>query len=34
LCRCTGYHQIVSAIQSCTSSTSDLPAAKRGKSHA
>jgi carbon-monoxide dehydrogenase small subunit len=24
LCRCTGYNQIVSAIQSCTQSNSDI----------
>jgi carbon-monoxide dehydrogenase small subunit len=29
LCRCTGYNQIVSAIQSCTPSKSDLQAAER-----
>ena len=33
LCRCTGYNQIVSAIQSCTASTSDLQAAERGDSN-
>jgi len=33
LCRCTGYNQIVSAIQSCTASTSHLQAAKRGDSN-
>jgi carbon-monoxide dehydrogenase small subunit len=33
LCRCTGYNQIVSAIQSCTSSKSDLQAAERGQSN-
>ena len=33
LCRCTGYNQIVSAIQSCTSSKSDLQTAQRGKSN-
>ena len=33
LCRCTGYNQIVSAIQSCTASTSDLQAAERGESN-
>ena len=30
LCRCTGYNQIVSAIQSCTASTSDRQASGRG----
>jgi len=33
LCRCTGYNQIVSAIQSCTLSKSDLQAAERGESN-
>jgi len=33
LCRCTGYSQIVSAIQSCAASTSDLQAAERGDSN-
>jgi carbon-monoxide dehydrogenase small subunit len=33
LCRCTGYNQIVSAIQSCTASKSDLQAAERGESN-
>jgi carbon-monoxide dehydrogenase small subunit len=33
LCRCTGYNQIVAAIQSCTRSKSDLPAAERGESN-
>jgi carbon-monoxide dehydrogenase small subunit len=33
LCRCTGYNQIVSAIQSCTSSKFDRPAAEREKSN-
>jgi carbon-monoxide dehydrogenase small subunit len=33
LCRCTGYNQIVSAIQSCTPSKPDLQAAERGKSN-
>ena len=33
LCRCTGYNQIVSAIQSCTASTSDLQTAERGDSN-
>ena len=32
LCRCTGYNQIVSAIQSCTASTSDIQPAERGES--
>ena len=29
LCRCTGYNQIVTAIKSCTPSTSDLQEAER-----
>jgi carbon-monoxide dehydrogenase small subunit len=33
LCRCTGYNQIVSAIQSCTPSALDRPAAEREKSN-
>jgi carbon-monoxide dehydrogenase small subunit len=33
LCRCTGYNQIVSAIQSCASSKSDRQAAERGGSN-
>jgi carbon-monoxide dehydrogenase small subunit len=33
LCRCTGYNQIISAIQSCTPSTSDLKPAERGESN-
>ncbi len=33
LCRCTGYNQIVAAIQSCARSKSVLPAAERGKSN-
>ena len=33
LCRCTGDNQIVSAIQSCTPSKSDLQAAERGESN-
>ena len=33
LCRCTGYNQIVSAIQSCTVSRSDLQVAERGDSN-
>jgi carbon-monoxide dehydrogenase small subunit len=33
LCRCTGYNQIVSAIQSCTPSKSDHQAAERGESN-
>ena len=33
LCRCTGYNQIVSAIQSCTPSKSDLQAAERRESN-
>ena len=33
LCRCTGYNQIVSAIQSCTPSKSDAQAAERGGSN-
>ena len=33
LCRCTGYNQIVSAIQSCTSPKSDLQAVKGGESN-
>jgi carbon-monoxide dehydrogenase small subunit len=33
LCRCTGYNQIVSAIQSCTQSNSDIQAEKRVKSN-
>jgi aerobic-type carbon monoxide dehydrogenase small subunit (CoxS/CutS family) len=33
LCRCTGYNQIVSAIQSCTALKSDHPAAERGESN-
>ena len=33
LCRCTGYNQIVSAIQSCTPSKSDRQAERRGESN-
>jgi carbon-monoxide dehydrogenase small subunit len=33
LCRCTGYNQIVSAIQSCTPSKSDIQAAERMESN-
>jgi carbon-monoxide dehydrogenase small subunit len=33
LCRCTGYNQIVSAIQSCTASTSDRQTSGRGDSN-
>ena len=33
LCRCTGYNQIVSAIQSCTPSKLDLQTAERGESN-
>ncbi len=33
LCRCTGYNQIISAIQSCTPSKSDRQAAERGESN-
>jgi carbon-monoxide dehydrogenase small subunit len=33
LCRCTGYNQIVSAIQSCSTSASDLQTAERGESN-
>ncbi|MDM8555360.1 (2Fe-2S)-binding protein [Desulfococcaceae bacterium HSG7] len=33
LCRCTGYNQIVSAIQSCAPSNSDIQTEKRGKSN-
>jgi carbon-monoxide dehydrogenase small subunit len=33
LCRCTGYNQIVSAIQSCTPSKSHLQTAERGESN-
>jgi carbon-monoxide dehydrogenase small subunit len=33
LCRCTGYNQIVSAIQSCTPSKPHLQAAERGESN-
>jgi len=33
LCRCTGYNQIVSAIQSCTQTNSDIRTEKRVKSH-
>ncbi len=33
LCRCTGYNQIVSAIQSCTQSNSDIQTEKRVKSN-
>jgi carbon-monoxide dehydrogenase small subunit len=29
LCRCTGYNQIVSAIQSCSRSASDIQAEER-----
>jgi carbon-monoxide dehydrogenase small subunit len=32
LCRCTGYNQIVEAIQACTVSGRDLPAEGRGGS--
>jgi len=34
LCRCTGYNQIVTAIQSCTPSKSDRQTAERGDSNA
>ena len=33
LCRCTGYNQIVSAVQACTPSNSDIQTEKRGKSN-
>ena len=33
LCRCTGYNQIVSAIQSCSQSNSDMLAEKRVKAN-
>ncbi len=33
LCRCTGYNQIVSAIQTCTQPNSAIQAEKRVKSH-
>ena len=33
LCRCTGYNQSVSAIQSCTPSKSDLQATERRESN-
>ncbi len=33
LCRCTGYNQIVAAIQSCTQSNSDIRTEKRVKSN-
>jgi aerobic carbon-monoxide dehydrogenase small subunit len=33
LCRCTGYEQIVSAIQSCTRSSQDILAEERAKSN-
>jgi carbon-monoxide dehydrogenase small subunit len=33
LCRCTGYNQIISAIQSCTPSKSDRQAVERGESN-
>lgn len=33
LCRCTGYNQIVSAIQSCTPSKSDYQTAERRESN-
>ena len=33
LCRCTGYNQIISAIQSCAPSKSDRQAAERGESN-
>jgi carbon-monoxide dehydrogenase small subunit len=33
LCRCTGYNQIISAVQSCTPSKSDPQAVERGKSN-
>ena len=33
LCRCTGYNQIVSAIQSCSQSNSDMQAEKRVKTN-
>jgi carbon-monoxide dehydrogenase small subunit len=33
LCRCTGYNQIVSAIQSCSQSNSDMQAEKRVKAN-
>ena len=33
LCRCTGYNQIVAAIQSCTPSKSDVQPAGRGQSN-
>jgi carbon-monoxide dehydrogenase small subunit len=34
LCRCTGYNQIVTAIQSCTPSKADLRTAKKEASNA
>ncbi len=33
LCRCTGYNQIISAIQVCTQSNSDIKAEKRVESN-
>ena len=33
LCRCTGYNQIISAIQSCTASKPGRQAAEKGKSN-
>jgi carbon-monoxide dehydrogenase small subunit len=33
LCRCTGYNQIVSAIQTCTQSNSAIPTDKRVESN-
>ena len=33
LCRCTGYNQIISAIQSCTPSKSDRQAVERRESN-
>jgi carbon-monoxide dehydrogenase small subunit len=33
LCRCTGYNQIVSAIQTCTRSNSAIPTDKRVESN-
>ena len=33
LCRCTGYNQIVSAIQSCSQSNSDMHSEKRVKAN-
>ena len=33
LCRCTGYNQIVSAVQACTQSNSAIPTEKREESN-